>query len=226
MQTLIIVAHPEIENSPTQQFLKASLPADQVTWHELQANGKFDRQKELALLEQADRVIFQFPLYWYSAPYILKKWQDEVFSGEQKQYRYLAGKELGLVVSLGQSLRHYQAGGSAQYSMSELLRPYQAFVAELDWRYCPPLLISNFSYLDEREKQDLLIRYQQFLTMKNPADFSEQGDWLLAQLATMGEQNSAQNGNLKLVSEQLEAQLTEYQKLTWEVAQIKLGEVD
>ena len=49
-----------------------------------------------------------------------KKWQDEVFSGEQGQYQFLAGKQLALVVSLGQSLARYQSGGSEHYAMSEI----------------------------------------------------------------------------------------------------------
>lgn len=49
MKTLIIMAHPNIAQS---QFNRA--------W-----------QTEL---KQHDRLIFQFPLYWYSTPPLLKQW--------------------------------------------------------------------------------------------------------------------------------------------------------
>lgn len=226
LQTLIVVAHPNITDSPTQQFLKASLPDADVIWHDLSSEGQFDRQRELHLLAQADRIIFQFPFYWYSAPFILKKWQDEVFSGEQGQYQFLAGKQLALVVSLGQSLARYQSGGSEHYAMSELLRPYQAFADKLGWHYLTPLLISHFAYSTEAEKQALLIRYQQFLTMDDPTNFAAQGDWLVAQLEKMATAHPTQAANVSLVSEQLTTQLEQYRDLIWQVSQIKQGEKD
>lgn len=39
-----------------------------------------DIRREQALLEQADLVIFQFPLWWYSIPALLKGYIDRVFS--------------------------------------------------------------------------------------------------------------------------------------------------
>lgn len=38
-----------------------------------------DVVREIARLEQADLVIFQFPLWWHSVPAILKGWFDRVF---------------------------------------------------------------------------------------------------------------------------------------------------
>lgn len=38
-----------------------------------------DVTREIARLEQADLVIFQFPLWWHSVPAILKGWFDRVF---------------------------------------------------------------------------------------------------------------------------------------------------
>ncbi|MFN1209046.1 NAD(P)H-dependent oxidoreductase, partial [Enterococcus lactis] len=31
-------------------------------------------------LAQYDRILFQFPMYWYSAPALMKKYEDDVFS--------------------------------------------------------------------------------------------------------------------------------------------------
>lgn len=38
-----------------------------------------DVEREIARLERADLVIFQFPLWWWSVPAILKGWLDRVF---------------------------------------------------------------------------------------------------------------------------------------------------
>ena len=107
MQTLIIVSHPTLADSNLQRFLWESLPAEGVTWHHLEAvypDGQVDREAEQQQLLQYDRIIFQFPFYWYSSPALLKQWQDVVLADD---FAYgtdggrLSGKEFGLVLALG-----------------------------------------------------------------------------------------------------------------------------
>ncbi|WP_261807049.1 NAD(P)H-dependent oxidoreductase [Lapidilactobacillus luobeiensis] len=231
MRTLILVAHPEVANSPTQQFLKASLPGSaELMWHDLSASvgpdGRFQREAELALVRNAERLVLQFPFYWYSAPFILKQWQEQTFTGEVEQYHDLAGKELVVVLSLGQAETTYQAGASERFSLSELLRPYQAFAEKLGWRYLPPLVIGQFSYLAEAEKQQLLIQYQQLLTLPQPASFSERGIWLAQYLRTLRLTDPQQQQQLALVATQLQEQVAEYQDLQEQLREIRAGERD
>ena len=68
---LVVVGHPELADSVTQAFLKAA-GGQLATWHEL--TPPFDPPAERALLWAADRIILQFPLYWYSAPAIVADW--------------------------------------------------------------------------------------------------------------------------------------------------------
>lgn len=77
MKTLIIVSHPQLAASPTQQFLKASAAGVKgATWHYLDAIKTLDVPAEQALIQAADRLIFEFPLYWYQAPASLHEcWQ-------------------------------------------------------------------------------------------------------------------------------------------------------
>lgn len=226
MKTLICVAHPQLDNSPTQQFLKASLPSHQVYWHDLTqaVTGSWSSQRELDLLQEADRIIWQFPLYWYSAPYILKQWQDQVFSGPLAQYHHLAGKELGLVVSLGKSERHYQAGRDQAFTLSELLRPYQAFARALHWQYLAPLTISHFAYQDQQAKKSLLIRYQQYLTLAQPDNFLKQGQWLVQQLAQLKLTEASAQTKLSLAAKTLQDQVATYETLQTQLKEVKAGE--
>lgn len=148
MKTLVIVAHPKFTSSTTQQLLKASIAGDEhVIWHRLTAT--IDPDKERALLLQADRVIFQFPLYWYSAPAMLKNWLDTVLttSFATGSAYSLAGKELGLVVSTGAAKKEFQAGANEQFTMSEILRPYEALANKTQMKYLVPLVIYQFPYL-------------------------------------------------------------------------------
>ena len=81
MRTLIIISHPTIEESLNQQFFKEASAGLPATWHHLESSypdGKIDIETELQLLAQHDRIIFQFPFYWDSAPAHLKIWQDRI----------------------------------------------------------------------------------------------------------------------------------------------------
>lgn len=82
---------------------------------QLPADVRIEQQKLL----DADLVVFQFPLWWYSVPAMLKGWFDRVFasgfgfdvidpaSGLPRKYGdgVLVGKRALISVSLGESLR-------------------------------------------------------------------------------------------------------------------------
>src|SRR5699024_12445170 len=57
-------------------------------------------------------LIFQFPLYWYSAPAILKQWLDEVWNSQLTSSHLLKGRELGIVTTVAHSASAFQPGAS------------------------------------------------------------------------------------------------------------------
>lgn len=77
MKTLVILAHPGLENSRVNQRWKEELllyPND-ITLHEIYMeypDWNINVPREQNLMEAYDHVIFQFPLYWYSYPPLLK----------------------------------------------------------------------------------------------------------------------------------------------------------
>ena len=82
MKILIVLAHPDINNSNVNKRWKQELekyPND-IIIHELYEeypNWNIDVEKEQRLLESSNYIIFQFPVYWYSYPPLLKKWLDD-----------------------------------------------------------------------------------------------------------------------------------------------------
>lgn len=76
-----------------------------MTVHDLYGtypNFTIDVEKEQQLLLELERIVFQFPMYWYSSPALLKQWEDDVLAlgwaygtGGTKSY----GKELLLAIS-------------------------------------------------------------------------------------------------------------------------------
>lgn len=70
-----------------------------------------------------------------SAPSLLKKWQDEVFTYLAKTPA-VAGKALLVAVTTGSEYSAYRSGGRNNFTIDELLRPYQgsAIHAGMVWQ--------------------------------------------------------------------------------------------
>ncbi|MBB1079336.1 NAD(P)H-dependent oxidoreductase [Limosilactobacillus sp. STM2_1] len=181
MKTLVVVAHPQIENSATEAFLKTAASFDEnVTWHQLAT--PFDIKREQSLLSAADRIIFQFPMYWYSAPAILKEWLDKVWDNYLVNNHLVTGRELGIVVTVGHAASSFQPGASQQYTIAELLRPYEALAHNLGLQYLPAFPIYQFDQQSDEQRQLLFICYQQYLAIPKLCHFKDEVKWFADRL--------------------------------------------
>ncbi|MGE7885017.1 NAD(P)H-dependent oxidoreductase [Bacillus sp. NPDC094077] len=154
MKALVVIAHPNIEKSRINKRWLEELkkyPED-FTIHELYKeypDWKFDIEREQKLLVEHDRYIFQFPFYWYSSPPLLKKWFDDILTygfaygstGDK-----LRGKEFGLAISAGVIEKEYRAGEANEYTLSELLRPYQASCLYTGMKFLPTFALYGVDY--------------------------------------------------------------------------------
>ena len=191
MKTLVIISHPDIMESGSQQYLLSSIPNDtNITVRHLESlypDFKIDVPKEQALLREHDRIIFQFPFYWYSSPALLKKWQDDVLTdgfAYGKKGKALTGKEFGLILTIGVKKEEYQPGGREAFSIDELTKPYQALALKTKMTFLKSLPIFQFSYLTEAQKMALLIRYQQYLTREKDDSLEAREKWFIQELQT------------------------------------------
>ncbi len=185
-KTLIIMSHPDVAQSSSQQFLLAAVKGEgQIQVRHLesilaeQESEHFVKTLERSCLQDADRIIFQFPLYWYQCPSVMKQWMDEVLTLNLSQKG--KKKEFGIVVTVGAKQDRYTAGGSVGFGIEELLRPYQALANQLRWDYQTPFVIYQFQYLPEAQKQQLLVDYLYYLE-NGSHHFSEKEQWMLERL--------------------------------------------
>ena len=186
MKTIIYLAHDDLASSSSQQFLVASgRYLTEATYVDLgaqwQADPTFDRSEELDRLAQYDRVIFQFPLYWYQAPAVLKVWIDQVLD-QGTGLGFIAGKELGLVVIAGAPARNYQLAGREGVTVSDLLSPYYALSRYLGMRFLEPFTIFQFAYLSEAEKMRLMYDYVLYLKTGEARRFNDLQDMIIQAL--------------------------------------------
>ncbi|OCT13877.1 general stress protein [Paenibacillus pectinilyticus] len=156
MKTLVIVTHPNIETSNWNKSWLEGLQKDGgFTVHELYKeypDENIDVAKEQKLIEAHDRIIFQYPLYWYSSPSLLKKWFDTVL---QYGWAYgpdgskTAGKEIGAAISTYGTAASYQATGSNRFTLQEILRPIEALAEFISASYLPHFALNDTSTVTE-----------------------------------------------------------------------------
>lgn len=149
MKTLIMVIHPTMETSVINKRWVEVLNQfpERYTVYELYKaypDGKFDVEKEQKLIEAYDRIIFQFPLYWFSSPPLLKKWFDEVLLygwayGSSSGFK-MQGKNIALAISAGVNHKDFSASGRYKYTMKELLRPFELTFDYVKANYCEPFV--------------------------------------------------------------------------------------
>lgn len=110
-RTLVVVGHPDLAASHINKAWVDALKPHQnedlkihILSDVVKSDGTFDIVAEQELLSSYDRIVLQYPLYWYMVPAIMKKWMDTVWAegwcygaGGDK----MEGKQLDLVTSCG-----------------------------------------------------------------------------------------------------------------------------
>ncbi|MCC3377418.1 NAD(P)H-dependent oxidoreductase [Cohnella sp. REN36] len=149
MKTLIVVAHPNIETSVVNKRWVEELRRypEKYTVHELYRQypgGNIEAEREQKLIEAHDRLVLQFPIYWFNCPPLLKKWLDDVFAygwAYGSRGDRLKGRKVGLAVSAGIREEDYRPEGRYRYTLSQLLTPF-----ETTFRYCDADYRSFFAF--------------------------------------------------------------------------------
>ncbi|WP_028563610.1 NAD(P)H-dependent oxidoreductase [Paenibacillus pinihumi] len=162
MKTLVIVTHPFLKDSRANNALIQELNLheniDVHNLHEEYPDWSIDIEKEQQLLVKYDRIVLQFPLYWYSAPPLLKKWFDEVLTygwAFGSEGNHLKGKEFILATTAGASEQSYRSGGSNEYTISEFLRPFEVSIKYTSAVFLPAFVVyGTMEATDEQLKLD------------------------------------------------------------------------
>ncbi|WP_371152666.1 NAD(P)H-dependent oxidoreductase [Buchananella felis] len=171
MRTLVLLFHPDLAASKANARLAAAAQSvEGVTVRDIYAlypDGKFDVEAEQAELAQADRVVWQFPIHWYSAPGRFQEWLDTVFAfgwSHGPGGKALAGKELMVAVTTGMAARMYDPEGAAAYPITDLLRPFQATAIKVGMRYLAPFTVHGMAKGDDAALEAAAADYAAALT--------------------------------------------------------------
>ena len=148
---LINVFHPNLAMSRGNRLIVEQLrqlPGASI--RDVQADypdWKLDVAHEQELLLSHDLIVFQHPFYWYNCPPLMKLWLDQVFL---QGFAYppgvgdkLRGKTWLSSITAGGPWEAYRSGGFNNWTISELLRPFQqtAYLAGMTW--LPPFVMHS-----------------------------------------------------------------------------------
>ncbi len=166
MKTVVLVFHPHWEQSRVNKALVKGLDSqiEVRNMYQLYPDFQIDVATEHRVLEAADRIVLQFPMYWYSSPALLKQWEDDVLS---YGWAYgtggtaLHGKELMVAVSPGAD--NYGPEGFAKYSVRQLLRPFQATSRLIGTTYLKPFVTTGAASLTDSQLATQVQQYHNYV---------------------------------------------------------------
>ncbi|MEM0964716.1 MAG: NAD(P)H-dependent oxidoreductase [Verrucomicrobiota bacterium] len=141
-----LVFHPALQESRVNRIWKEQLEKSGkiATSRDLYVeypDFQMDVKREQQLLREHDRIVFQFPFYWYSSPPLLKKWLDDVLTygfAYGNKGKQLQGKDLQLILSAGGQQKFY-SGFDIYATLYDLLRPFQLTANLCQMNYMIPV---------------------------------------------------------------------------------------
>ncbi|RTZ18233.1 flavodoxin family protein [Vibrio aquaticus] len=169
-KVLVLYAHPSSHRSEVNQhLLTAAQNMDGVTVVDLYKEYPtyhINIDKEQQRLVEHDTIIFQFPLYWYSTPAILKEWQDLVLEygfAYGSEGTALHGKNFFCSLSAGGKADAYQTDGYNHYTIRELLHPLEQMATLTGMRYLAPFALFGARTAQEDGRVDIHVNQWQKL---------------------------------------------------------------
>ncbi|WP_455927104.1 NAD(P)H-dependent oxidoreductase [Pseudomonas capeferrum] len=146
-----------------------NLPAEQEHMF-IQGRPTFDVEQEQAKVLWCDLLIFQFPIWWFSMPAVLKGWVDRTMtrgfayaSGEKYDNGKFKGRKAMVCVTTGTAESLYQPDG-IDGCMTHILWPiHNGIFRYLGFDVLPPYVAWMPGNMSEEQRIIYLQRYKQVL---------------------------------------------------------------
>lgn len=145
-------------------YLKPQLEEIYATEH----NGFSETlESEMQKLEWCDLMIWQFPLWWFGLPAVLKGWVDRVFAmgrayggGRIYETGIFKGKRALLSLTTGGAEEHYQPDGF-NGDMLGLLKPiHRGMLQFVGIEVLAPQIVYGPAHMNDQQRIDELERYR------------------------------------------------------------------
>lgn len=136
---LIVSGHPHLDRSLANRTIietvRRELPdAEIIDLGQMYPNYTFDVPREQERVRNADIIVMQYPAYWYVAPALMKKWQEDVLTfgfAHNAEGGLLGGRTLIVSVISGAPESDYAPGARMNRPMEEYQYPVMQMAALL-----------------------------------------------------------------------------------------------
>lgn len=173
---LLVSGHPDLNHSLANKTILAKMEEFDFpfTLRRMDLLGwDFDIAREQEYVKQADVIVFQFPLYWYSFPAIIKNWVEKVFAhgfAYGSTGNALKGKHLLLSFTVGGGADHYRKDGQNRHPIEEFLYSFEQMASLCQMKYEKPIYSFGMAYIpgvsseeDRNQVTDLSISHAERL---------------------------------------------------------------
>ena len=178
---VILVFHPVLHKSRVNSvLLNAVEELGEVSFrymYDLYPDYQIDIKEEQEVLLQHDIIIWQHPLYWYSAPSLLKEWIDLVLEhgfAYGKAGRALEGKTVMSAISSGGRRDIYGSDEGVKFSIRDFLAPFEQTVRLCRMRYLPPFVTHGTHLLKMDQIEKAAEDYKRIITGLVEGTFPEE----------------------------------------------------
>lgn len=174
---LIQFAHPALEKSRVNRALLAAareVPGVLINdLYEAYPDFDVDVDREQDLLLRHDFILLHHPFYWYSAPALVKQWEDLVLEhgwAYGREGNALRGKHLMNVITTGGRAEAYQPDGHNRFTIRQFLTPFEQTATLCKMSYLPPFVVHGTHRLDAAGIEAAAKRYRALLTQLAAGD--------------------------------------------------------
>lgn len=170
MRVTVLFFHPFPRRSIVNRALsRAATEVPGVVFrdlYELYPDFSIDVAAEQEALLHTDVVVFQHPFYWYSCPALMKEWLDAVLEigwayGEGGDK--LQGKQWIQAITSGGPQEAYARTGHNEFTVPELLRPYERTARLCGMKPLEPFLVQGTHRLTQDQIGVSATRYRALL---------------------------------------------------------------
>lgn len=163
----LYLVHPEFENESriNKALINAVKELDNVNVYNLYEKYpqfNIDVKAEQEILLQNDVILFQFPLFWFGSPSLLKEWFDQILETNfaYGEHFALENKKFAIATTAGGAAQNYRNLG---FTVEEFLKPFHGTANYIKMQYQQPFVVHNTFVLSDEELAVITDNYVQYI---------------------------------------------------------------
>ena len=115
---------------------------------------KIDVMAEQKKIEDADVIVLQFPIFWYSMPSLLAKWMEDTFQhgwSHGSTGNALRGKQLLISFTTGAPADMYTEGGLQMFPVETMMTRFEQTANLCGMKYAGYIYTGGVSYAGQKD---------------------------------------------------------------------------